>query len=48
MIDNPPEVLFGIDSMFDRKSSRVQDELFMGMLLIIPYCSSAIMWLLRP
>jgi hypothetical protein len=41
MLDNPPDVLFGFDSMVDRKSSRVRDELTMGMLLMIQYCSSS-------
>jgi hypothetical protein len=39
MLDNPPDVLFGFDSMVDRKSSRVRDELTMGMLLTIQYRS---------
>jgi hypothetical protein len=41
MLDNPPEVLFGFDSMVDRKSYRVRDELNMGMLLTIQYRSSS-------
>jgi hypothetical protein len=41
MLGNSPEVLFKLDSMTDRKSSRARDELTMGMLLTIQYRSSS-------